>query len=490
MNKVEFKLTESRLTTTENPVDTGYILLTGATGLVGQYLLKDLFLQRQKLAVLVRPSKKLNVRQRIENILQRWENELGQLLPRPVLLEGNLDNESLSLSDQDLSWAHNHCDRIIHNAAVLKFEGPALDQEPWQTNLNGTQNVIQFATDKGIDEFHYVSTAYVSGLCEEVFKESDLEKGQSFRNDYERSKFEAEKAVRQSNLSSKTIYRPAVIVGDSKTGYTASYHGLHVYLRLMATLIPNQKPDENGIRRTPIKMPVQSDKPRNLVPVDWISKVISSVVCDSSKHGDTYNLVPDTGLRHHQLLDYCYEYFNSEGVEFSDESEQTGPNEHYNDNDFAQQFLNNISVYSAYDSTDPTFDKQNVERLGSQFECPEITKDVIFRFLDFGEKDKWGKSKIQAPKYECWLTTDLSDIRTLLFNGNESKIGLNVLGPGGGQWTASLDDEGNVAFARGLNPKTEKVVSINPEKRPASNSPPVINDLLKPIVDDIPHGTG
>ena len=65
--------------------------------------------------------------------------------------------------------------------------------------------------------------------------------------DYEKCKCQAEKLVHASNIESKTIYRPAVIVGDSKTGYTVTYHGLYLYLRLMATLVPQQKRKRNTV---------------------------------------------------------------------------------------------------------------------------------------------------------------------------------------------------------------------------------------------------
>lgn len=450
VNRARFNITDQQLATTFSQSSSlGYVLLTGATGLVGQYLLKDLFLRQQKLAVLVRPSRKFSAVERVEVIMQRWERELNRSLPRPIVLEGNLDSETFQLSSEDQNWVAENCDQIIHNAAVLKFECSDLGGEPWKTNFTGTKNAIEFATRSGIDKFHYVSTAYVSGI-RDVFKESDFDCGQEFRNEYERSKFEAEKLVRQCDqFSSTTIFRPAVIVGDSTNGYTASYHGLHVYLRLMATLIPQQQPDENGTRHTPIKMNVEADQPRNLVPVDWVSRVISEVVCRDQAHGKTYHLVPDHGPTHRELLDHCYEYFNSDGVQFSGAAnDQSGK---YNDNEFAQQFLSNVAVYSAYDKSDPSFDKSNVEGLGTEFQCPGIDKHAIFRFIDFGTNDKWGKKKVTRPVFDSWLETNCETVESAAEKaGFENVFGLNVLGPGGGQWTISANETTGLTWRRGL----------------------------------------
>ena len=149
----------------------------------------------------------------------------------PIILEGDVCKSDLGLGPEDVLWIRNHCDRIIHSAAVLQFEGSDMDEEPWRTNLGGTQNVLHLSRLTGISHFHYVSTAYVCGQRDSLVYEHELETGQEFRNDYERSKFECEKLVEAAtHFATTTIYRPAVIVGDSQTGFTSTYHGLFLYL--------------------------------------------------------------------------------------------------------------------------------------------------------------------------------------------------------------------------------------------------------------------
>ena len=158
--------------------------------------MREFLLKGRKLAVLVRPTKRERVRERIEAILQAWEEQLGHRLPRPVLLTGDVCAPKLGLSPKQLLWAQNYCDQMIHGAAVLKFHGSTQEDEPWKTNLGGTQNVLEFAEHCQIRDFHYVSTAYVCGKRDETVREDELDVNQTFRNDYEISKFEAEKRVR------------------------------------------------------------------------------------------------------------------------------------------------------------------------------------------------------------------------------------------------------------------------------------------------------
>lgn len=419
---------------TLNPFS-GYVLLTGATGFLGQYLLHDLMNLGVKVAVVVRPSKKLSAFERIENIMQRWEQLTGSPLPRPVLLEGDIKADKI-LSDEDQAWAKNNVDAIIHNAAILKFDGDETT-EPWTTNVGGTQNVVQLAQDIAVDNLQYVSTAYVCGIQNGRALETSLDNSQQFRNIYERSKFVAEKVIRESGIPNITVFRPAVIVGDSENGFTCSYHGLYVYLRLMAMLIPQQARDENGVAITPIKLPIRGDEKRNLVPVNWVSEIITSLSVNPDAWGNTFHLAPRTAMTPKALIDYCYDYFNSAGVEYC------GPGiGNAQPSEFGANYMENTDVYQAYDTSDPEFDTTNLMRFVPDNPCPEIDRETIHKFFDFCEADSWGKKKIVAPQCDFWLHENLKDVANAIdgeFSRNghantKTCLSLRVIGPGGGDW--------------------------------------------------------
>ena len=454
------KLPQTQSVLTNDKSRRPYLLLTGGTGLVGQYLLKDFLIQDQRIAVIVRPNKKLSEVQRIEEIMQRWEQRLDRRLPRPVVICGNINQPGLGLDDDDQRWVSEHCYGILHNAAILQFAGQSKLHEPWFTNLGGTENVLDAAKEWDIRHLHYVSTSYVCGKSDRIVKESELDVGQSFRNDYERSKYEAEKLVSQADhFDSKTIYRPAVIVGDSETGFTSTYHGMFLYLRIFATLVPLQQTDLNGIHQTPIQMPMNGDEPRNLVPVDWVSSVICHLVSTEAAHNRAYHLVPDECSTARQFIDACCEYFNSGGVEF------VGPDQPLDaESKFAQLFFENARVYEAYLTSDPIFDKSNVEKYAGHLRCPAIDAAMIRRFIKFGEDNRWGKKRLASPKASVWFGQQLdrlSAITTKIFanlpnvdlnggGGDRIEIGLDVLGRGGGQWTLTQNDCGDFSCRAGL----------------------------------------
>ena len=123
-------------------VDRHHLLVTGATGLLGSYLVRDLLLDGQPLAVVVRRSRRESPEARVERIVSDWEIELGKRLPRPRVLAGDLTMPRCGLSDADLGWVARHCSGLLHNAASLSFRGSDRAAEPWLSNVTGTANML------------------------------------------------------------------------------------------------------------------------------------------------------------------------------------------------------------------------------------------------------------------------------------------------------------------------------------------------------------
>lgn len=443
-----------------------YTLLTGCTGMLGSYLLRDLLSRGHRLAVVVRPQKRAGGRTRVETILCRFEIQSGECLARPIVFQGDVTKPDLGLRPADLAWVKKRCRCMIHSAASVKFSGSTKDGDPWKTNVEGTHHVLKFCKSADIRQLHYISTAYVCGIRNSLVLEDELETGQEFRNNYERTKFEAEKLVRGDRfLRHATIYRPAVIVGDSKTGYTSTYHGLHLHLRLMSILIPRIEQDEKGVRTTPIRLPIRGDEKRNFVPVNWVSRVICDIYENPDAHGNTYHLVPDEPTTPQQVIESCCRYFNTTGVEYVGDC-------NISDNaasSFEREYLNGVSLYDAYDRTDPTFCNANLKRFAGHLPCPAISEATIHRYIAYGETDKWGKCR-QHSNETGVVFDDLSPQVCRLFSQFVNSlfcervkegligqpcdlvVGLNIVGPGGGQWTLFANPVTGTGIQQGLPP--------------------------------------
>jgi thioester reductase-like protein len=366
-----------------------HLLLTGSTGLLGRYLVRDLLTRGVKLALLVRGSKKETAQERIEAILQFWERQSGKRLARPVLIEGDIRKPLLGIENANVEWVRENCHAVMHSAASLKFLADG-SGEPGLTNIDGTRNMLSLCEAASVRQLHYVSTAYVCGLRQGTIFEHELDCGQVFRNDYEASKLQAETMVRSAKyLDQLTVYRPAVIAGDSQTGYTNTYHGIYLYLRLMALLVPRQPMGLNGMRQTKLRLPMTGNERRNVVPVDWVSRVMAELVLNPAAHGHTFHLAPDECLTPKQIIDAGYSYFNSTGIEYVGYQE-IDPATY---NAFEAEMLPGFAMYNNYESTDAKLDCTNLKRFASEIPCPKIDETMLHTYIRYGEEDRWGKRK-------------------------------------------------------------------------------------------------
>ncbi|HTN04680.1 MAG TPA: SDR family oxidoreductase, partial [Planctomycetaceae bacterium] len=334
-----------------------YHLLTGATGLLGNYLMRNLLLAGVPVAVLVRPGRRQTARQRVELLLAEWEDVLGQPLPRPVVLEGDISQPDLGLDAVSLRWAAEYCTAVIHNAASLTFHATSREGEPFRSNIEGTRNVLEFCRGTRIRKFHHVSTAYVAGLRTGRVLETEQDVGQKFSNDYEESKLAAEQMVREADfIDTPTVFRPAIIIGDSKTGVTTTYHGFYAALQLVHTIVKSQPINESGyVMGQTARLALTGQETKHLVPVDWVADFMLHVLQNPELHGKTYHLTPKHPVTTRTIRDVLEDSNRFFGAHF------VGAARPENLSDAEAVFYDHIRVYDSYWRMDPEFDRTNTE---------------------------------------------------------------------------------------------------------------------------------
>ncbi len=372
------------------------ILLTGATGLLGRYLLRDLSARGASMAVLVRGDRRRSAEARVDEILSDWEAITGRPMPRPYLLDGDLTAPGLGLDGDAIRWLARHCRAVLHNGASLTFQGADRAGDPWRTNLGGTANVLEIARAAGIAELHHVSTAYVCGRRVDLVHEDEPPRPSGFRNDYEASKAESEglvRAVAADFPGGVTIYRPAVIVGDSTTGYTSTYHGLYRYLQFVALMSRYAPRDSEGRILLPIRLNLTGDERRNLVPVDWVSAAIAAIVMRPEHHGKTYHLAPERPVTAGELEGAMAAHFGYSGVTF------VGPGglDAADRNEFEAQFYEFVAQYELYWASEPRFDAANTRAAVPELPCPRVDAAMVGRLIDFADRDAWGRGRRRRP---------------------------------------------------------------------------------------------
>lgn len=375
---------------------TGHLLLTGATGLLGSYLLRDLLLAETPLAVLARRNRRHSATARIEHLLEDWERALGRRLPRPVVLEGDLTQSGCGLDGDQLAWITRHCDRLLNNAASLSFFNADRDGEPWRTNIGGTQNLLELAESTGIRDFHHVSTAYVCGLQTGVIFESDLVVDQAFGNDYEQSKAQAESIVREAgHLDSVTVYRPSIIVGDSQTGFTSTYHGFFAGLRLGHTLLTRVPIGSTSGLALLRLLGIAATASKNFVPVDWVSAAISHASGQLEAVGQTLHLTHPNPMSMQTVAETVQEAVET----YSEAASPDDPN-CCDEAWFAENLKHELQVYEHYFRNDPVFDRSTTARLTEHLPVPELDDDTMMRMSKFAIAHEFGRQPVEFPPCE------------------------------------------------------------------------------------------
>ena len=433
-----------------------YHLLTGVTGLLGSYLLKDASALDMPLAVLVRASRTAPARQRVEDLLVRLERQTSSLLPRPVVLEGDLTKPGLGLRASQIHWIRENCSSVIHNAASLSFVAQNRDDEPYRSNVGGTHNVLELCRETGIRNFQHVSTAYVCGLREGTILESERNIGQTPGNDYERSKIQAEEMVADADfLDCKTFFRPGIIIGDSRSGYTSTFHGFYVPLKVVHGLM-HSVGDLTGVSAGGIVRLFNLDgsERKTFVPVDWVSAVIMRVIATPEYHGRTYHLTPAKATR---LMDMAEAM--SDVIDDSPKVHNQG-NVSYEF--FQNALLDQMRVYQAYWRDDPVFDRRNTLEATSDLPCPVVDKTVLRRMCHYAVKSNFGwpiePSRIPAIDASKLV---VKGCKLGITNGKTATaVGFVVTGPGGGDWELQVRNGSVTGVNEGLTPRCHTVVRL------------------------------
>lgn len=368
----------------------GVILLTGATGLLGRYLTRDLLAEGQRLALVVRPTERYSAEARVAGLLNAWEKRGYPITSAPKVISGDITKPLLGLDRDDRRWVADHCDMVLHNAASLSFEtARSENDEPWRTNLGGVRNVLALCQETGVHDFHHVSTAYVCGLRTGVVREAELFEGQEFGNDYEKSKLQAEQEVREADfLAPPTIYRPSIIVGDSETGFTTTFHGFYALLRLAVTLV---RMIENSEDQEEWFIPLHElagEEMKNLVPVDWVSAVITDIVGRRERWEETYHLTPAEPVSVATIRDVIERAIGYEGnTQFtgrhSSEEATKAPNSAGGlGSEMESAFYEQMQVYATYWRNDPTFDRSHLLQAVPHLPCPRLDFDRLLNLAE------------------------------------------------------------------------------------------------------------
>jgi NAD(P)-dependent dehydrogenase (short-subunit alcohol dehydrogenase family) len=247
--------------------------VTGATGFIGRHLVERLLDRDGDIFVLVREGS--------EDKLERLRAAAGERADRLKPVKGDISEPSLRLSDEDKA-ALRGVEHFFHLAAI--YDMTASDEERnRRLNVLGTQNAVELANELGAKHLHYASSIAVAGEHDDIFTEDDFDVGQKLTHPYHQTKFEAEKLVRQQAKVPWRVYRPAIVVGDSRTGEMDKVDGPYYFFKAIQKVrhaLPEWFPLVGlEVGRT------------NIVPVDYVAAGMDHIAHQDGHDGQAFHLV-------------------------------------------------------------------------------------------------------------------------------------------------------------------------------------------------------
>jgi NAD(P)-dependent dehydrogenase (short-subunit alcohol dehydrogenase family) len=257
--------------------------VTGATGFIGRHLLEHLLARKGDVHCLVRKGSQ----KKFEDLRARFGAEGKRLFP----VIGDVTKPMLGLSPAQRKALAGKAKHFFHLAAIYDLAADADSQIA--ANVEGTRHALELAAALKAGCFHYASSIAVAGLYPGVFREDMFAEAENLEHPYFRTKHEAEALVREAKVKHR-IYRPAIVLGSSKTGEIDKIDGPYYFFRALKKLreaLPAWMPTI-GLEGGRV----------NMVPVDFVVAAMDHIAHKPGLDGGCFHLTDPAPRRIGEVL--------------------------------------------------------------------------------------------------------------------------------------------------------------------------------------------
>jgi thioester reductase-like protein len=258
------------------------IFLTGGTGYIGAHVAANLLRDfGAPLNLLVRARTPQEAEERLWQALQLhfdFKSFYEFLQARMRIFRGDLTDERFGLESDEYDRLIHTTDSVIHCAASLNRKS---EKSCLNVNLRGTLEVIKLAQQvdhyHGLRRFSHVSTVAVAGKRQDevVTEENSIDWNRSDYDPYARTKKFCEHMIRQLLPDTpKTIFRPSIVLGDSRRAETTQFDMVRAFVFLA------------GLPALPLRGKDRVD----IVNVDFVADAVATLHVKEHTQYDTYHL--------------------------------------------------------------------------------------------------------------------------------------------------------------------------------------------------------
>jgi nucleoside-diphosphate-sugar epimerase len=357
-----------------------HIFITGATGFLGSNLASRLLEIGHHVTALARGSKNSSAEARVKDVLR----DVGtSQFERLSVFEGDISHPGLGLNEATKKQVVAWTDETWHCAASLSFQQEDREQI-FRMNVDGTRHVLDFVKQTPGRRLQHVSTAYIAGNRPDLALETEISVGQSFKNAYEESKCQAELLI-AAEQSKRTIvasiYRPSIVIGDSRSGRVTHFHGVYAFVRGLWTALERlrRRMPEGGLVHLALRLPGAEGRTLNFVPIDYVVEGMIEISKRSDSAGGTYHLANPVPTENRVWLPSVCRALGVEGIQLVEEQSflKTPMTK------LEALFQRQMAFYYQYLQGEPRFDcRCALEALrNSGIECPQFTVEIIDKMV-------------------------------------------------------------------------------------------------------------
>src|SRR3954469_11169848 len=265
----------------EGATDFMAYFVTGATGFIGRHLVEQLLKRDGDIYVLVREGSV----EKLQELMERWGAEAKDRI-KPVT--GDLAEPKLGVSDEQVTQLREAgIHHFFHLAAIYDMTAP--DERNEELNVAGTRNAVQLANALEASILHHTSSIAAAGEYKGLFREDMFDEGQKLPSAYHRTKCESEKIARNESTVPWRVYRPAIVVGHSRTGEMDKIDGPYYFFKAI------QKVRHALPEWVPLVGPELGYT--NLVPVDYVAAALDHIAHQPGLNFSAFHLTTPKPMR-------------------------------------------------------------------------------------------------------------------------------------------------------------------------------------------------
>ncbi|MCY3024499.1 MAG: SDR family oxidoreductase [Planctomycetota bacterium] len=359
-------------------------IVTGASGFIGARIARQLLESGWRVHALGRSKGRTCWRDRMISSL---DDTNGRAMDREALSglqchETDLLRPDLGLAEPASMRLTKHDALLFHVAGDTRFTPPDTEAQR-QTNVMGSVNVFS-CFGRLVRQAVHVSTAYVAGDRQGIVLEDDSDVGQAHRNPYEKSKLEAELAVRDICCGTSLpliIVRPSIITNDTQTGRSSTFTHLNALVEVVSRIQEHFGIRDGQVVSEEIRLPVNPHCRPNLAPVDPIVTSLVEIASNPQAPGRVYHLCHPGPQSNAEVMSLLAEAFGVKGkVALSFVSQLQKPLSWTE-----RMFVRSFKPYLPYLNESCVFDLTNTRRSVPDYDSrfPALSVDYLRKVIQW-----------------------------------------------------------------------------------------------------------